>query len=51
MAPRVGDGMPVKSVVSSVSSNENEKMAPRVGDRDGWSINMQTVWLYSGTDP
>ena len=39
MAPRVGNGMPVKSVVSSVSSNENEKMAPRVGDRDGWLIN------------
>jgi hypothetical protein len=51
MVPRVGAGMPVKSVVSSVSSNENEKMAPGVGDRDGWSINTRTVWLYSGTDP
>jgi hypothetical protein len=51
MVSRVGYGMPVKSVVSSVSSNENEKMAPRVGDRDGWLINTQTVWLHSGTDP
>ncbi len=51
MAPQVGDGMLVKSVVSSVSSNENEKMVPRVGDRDGWLMNTQTVWLYSGTDP
>ena len=39
MVPRVGAGMPVKSVVSSVSSNENEKMVPRVGERDEWSIN------------
>jgi hypothetical protein len=51
MVPRVGDSMPVKSVVSSVSSNENEKMVPRVGDRNGLSINTQTVWLCSGTDP
>jgi hypothetical protein len=45
MAPRVGAGMPVKSVVSSVSSNENETMAPRVGDRDGWSINKQYGYI------